>query len=56
MKQEIIEEIEFCHYSGLPSLTAYEEPKQETLIINDNNNDKNKNEWVGEIDNVLSSK
>jgi len=54
MKQEIIEEIEFCHYSGLPSPTAYEEPKQETLIIN--NNDKNKNEWVGEIDNVLSSK
>lgn len=28
MKQEIIEEIEFCHYSGLPSPTAYKESKQ----------------------------
>ena len=52
--KEIIEEIEFCHYSGLPSPAAYEEYKQETLVIN--NNDKSKNEWVGEIDNVLSSK
>ena len=25
MKQEIIEEMEFCHYSGLPSPTAYKE-------------------------------
>ena len=56
MKQETLEEMEFCHYSGLPSLTAYEEYKQETLIINDNDNDKNKNEYVGKIDNVYSSK
>ena len=54
MKQETLEEMEFCHYSGLPSLTAYEEYKQETIIINDN--DKNKNEYVGKIDNVYSSK
>ena len=56
MKQEIIEEIEFCHYSGLPSPTAYKEYKQETLIINDNDKDKNKIEYVGKIDNVYSSK
>ena len=30
--------------------------KQETLTINDNDIDKNKNEYVGKIDNVYSSK
>lgn len=28
---ETLEEKEFCHYSGLPSPTAYEEPEEETL-------------------------
>jgi len=35
MKEETTpEEIEFCHYSGLPSPAAYEEPKQEILEEN----------------------
>ena len=34
MKQETIEEVEFCHYSGLPSPAAYEESKQEILEEN----------------------
>ena len=29
-----IEEMEFCHYSGLPSPAAYEESKQEILEEN----------------------